>query len=74
MSNFVKKTLARAALDSANSWTVAREICFKVLFNILNDRDKRWEETAESNRIFCFGDGVEVKAIKSGKFPVTLKV
>lgn len=29
-------------------------------------------ETVRSNRIFCFGDGVEVRAIKTVKFPVTI--
>ena len=28
-------------------------------------------ETAESNRIVCFGDEVKIKAIKADKFPVT---
>ena len=27
-------------------------------------------ETAKSNKTFCFGDGVEVKADKAAKFPV----
>ena len=26
----------------------------------------------KSNKTFCFGDGVEVKVIKSVKFPVTI--
>ena len=29
-------------------------------------------ETTNSNRSLCFGDSVEVKAIKTVKFPVTL--
>ena len=39
---------------------------------MLNDRDKNLVKTAKSNRLFCFGNGVEVKAIKSVKFPVTI--
>lgn len=72
MSNLVKETLGMAVLDSACSQTVAGEIWFNVFFDTLNGRDKRLVETVRSNRIFCFEDGVEVRAIKTVKFPVTI--
>ena len=39
---------------------------------MLNDRDKRLVKIAKSNRTFCFRGGVEVKAINSVKFQVTI--
>ena len=40
---------------------------------MLNDQDKCLVKTAKFNRIFCFGDGVEVKGINSVEFPVTIE-
>ena len=48
------------------------ENCFDIFFDTLNDCDKHFVKTYKSNRTFCFADGVEVKAIKSVKFSVTI--
>ena len=70
----MRKTFSMAVLDSSCSWTVARKLRFDIFFNMLNDRDKCLVKTTMSNRTFYFGDGVEVKAINSVKFPVTTGV
>ena len=49
------------------------KIWFNVFLDTLNNQDKWPVKTAKSNRIFCFGDWVELKAIKAVKFPVTLE-
>ena len=64
------ETLGKAVLDSACSQT--GEIWFNIFFDTLNDQGKGLVETDKYNRIFCFGDAVEVKAIKTVKFPLTL--
>ena len=51
-----------------------RKLWFDITFDTLNDQDKRLVKTAKTNKTFCFGDGVEVKAIKSVKFPATIGV
>ena len=61
-----------ATLDSASFWTVAGKLWFDIFFDMLNDQDKYLVKTAKSNRTFYFGDRVEIKAIKSVKFPVTI--
>ena len=69
MSNLVRETLDMVVLDLACSWTVTE----KLWFDTLNDRDKSLVKTAESNRTFCFDDGVKIKAINSVKFLVTIR-
>ena len=73
MPNLVKETFGMAVLDSVCSWTVARKLWFDIFFDSLNDQDKYLVKTAKPNRTFCFGDGVEAKAINSVKFPVTIR-
>ena len=68
----MRETLGITVLDSACSHTVAGKLWFDMFFDTLNDQDKCFVKTAKSNRKFCFGDGVEVKAINSVKFPVTI--
>ena len=38
----------------------------------ISNQDKYLVKTAKSNRTFYFGDRVDIKAIKSVKFPVTI--
>ena len=73
MSKFVRETLGMAVLDSACFRIVAGKLWFDIFFDTLNDQDNRQIKTAKSNRTFCFGDGVEVKAIKLVKFPLTIR-
>ena len=73
MSKLVRETLGMAVLDSACSRTVAKKLWFDNFFDRLNDRDKHLVKPAKSNRTFGFGDRVEVKAIKSVKFPLTIR-
>ena len=70
--NLEMETLNRAVLDSVCSQTFAGEIWFEIFFDTLSDRVKQLVETAKFNRAFCFGDGEEIKTIKTVKFPVTL--
>ena len=72
MFNLVKETQGKVDLDFAYSKTAVKGIWLNVFFDTLNNWDKWLVVTAESNRTFCCGDGVEVKAIKAVKFPVTL--
>ena len=62
-----------AVLDSACSHIVTRKLWFDIFFDKLDDQDKCSVKTAKSNRTFCFGDEVEVKAIKSVKSLVTIE-
>ena len=72
ISKLVRETLGMAVFNSACSQSVARKLWFDIFFDMLNDLDKCFIKTAKSNRTFCFGDGVEVKAIKSVKFLLTI--
>ena len=72
MSKLVRETLSIAVLDSACSWTVEGNLWFDIFFDMLNDQDKRLVKTVKYNRTIYFGDGIEVKAINSVKFPVTI--
>ena len=73
ISKLVRETLGMVVLDSACSRTFAGKQWFDIFFETLNDRDKCLMKIAKSNRTFCFGDEVEVKAIKSIKFLVTIR-
>ena len=71
MLKLVRETLGIAVL--ACSWTVSRKLWFYIFFDTLNNQDKHLVKTSKSNRIFCFGDGVEVKDINSVKFTVSIR-
>ena len=66
----MKETLSRGILNMHVHELLLEK--FGLFFDTLNDQDKWLVKTAKSNRTFCFGDGVDVKAIKAVKFPVTL--
>ena len=61
-----------AVLDSACTHTIAGELWLEVFLGTLSDGDKNLVKIRNSNRSFCFGDGVAVKASKVVKFPVTI--
>ena len=71
MSKLVRETLGMTILDSVCSRTVARRLWFDIFFDMLNDWDNHLVKTSKSIRTF-FDDGIEVKAIKSVKPPVTI--
>ena len=71
MSMLLREKLAMMLLDSASSWTVVGKLGFDIFFDML--KDKHLVKTAKSYRTLCFGDGVEVKAIKWLQFPVTIE-
>ena len=56
MSKVVRETLGTAVLDSTCSQTVVRKLWLDIFFDTLNDWDKRFVKTAQSNGTFCFGE------------------
>lgn len=72
ISNLVKETFGMAVLDSACTRTLAGEVWLDVYLDTLNESDLQLVKYTNSDRSFCFGDGVAVTAIKVAKFPVTL--
>ena len=72
MPKLVRDTLGMAVLDSGCSWAVATKLWFDIFFVMLNDQDKCLVKIAKSHWTFCFGEVMEVKAINSVKFPVTI--
>ena len=67
MLELVREILCMAVLRQ-----LLEKLWFDIFFDMLNDQGKCLVKTASSNRTFCFGDGVEVKAINLVKFLVTI--
>lgn len=72
MDVFMGETLSAAVLDSGCSKTVCGESWLKEYLETLSDNELNHVTESQSNTIFKFGDGNEMRSIKQMKLPARI--